>query len=145
MSDLNKEIAKEAAKALRHDPDALGLSLSAKGWVTFEELHQGFMDSTPHDFEVETLLEALETHNYHRFQFEGERVRALAGHTTAQVHYDLKEPPDGHLYLTYSQRYYNKLSRDGITSSKKKYTKVFKNPLLAFADAKRDVLRAESW
>jgi len=137
MSDLEKEIARETAKALRHDPDALGLSLTEKGWVTLEDLHYGFMESTPHDFDVEFLRDALETHNRRRFQFEGDRVRALAGHTTSQVRYDLREPPEGSFYLTFSQRHHERLSSVGITQSRQKYTKVFPNPLLAYKDAKR--------
>lgn len=138
MSDLEKQIAREAAKALRHDPDALGLSLEKKGWVTFEDLHYGFMESTAHDFDVDFLKEVLETHNHRRFQFSGDRVRALTGHTTAQVKYDLAEPPeDGFFYITYSSRYYGKLLNEGIVASKRKYLEVFENPLLAYKDAKR--------
>lgn len=134
---LMKKIATETAKYLRHDPEGLGLVLDAKGWVTLEDLYQGFLANTSHDFELEDLLEGLEANNRNRFELTKTHIRAIQGHTTDQVRYEVAEPPESGLYVTYSRRYYESLETRGIVAIRKKYTKVFSNPLTAHQDAKK--------
>jgi len=138
MSDVTpKAMAKLVAKHLRHDPEGLGLSLDAHGWVSLEDLHFGILESTPEDLTLEDLEEILTTQNRKRFEFEADRVRASSGHTTTQVSYDVAEPPEGFMYLTFSRSSYTTLKSQGITPARKKFTEVFTDPLSAYSDAKR--------
>lgn len=132
-----KDLAREVARVLRHAPDQLGLVLEAEGWVSLDDLYDGFMTMTSYSFEFSYLREALESNNRGRFDLEGDRVRALKGHTTSQVSYKVAEPPEGHLYRVYSARHLNYLQDLGVQRHRKKYTRLFENPFQAQSDAKK--------
>lgn len=83
--------------ALRHSPEKLGLTLSAEGWVTVEELIAwlGRLDAiwatiTTHDLEQMDAQSGKQ-----RFEIADGRIRALYGHSTqdTQITYEAVQPP----------------------------------------------------
>ena len=78
------KVSKYLAKHLRHQPERLGLTLQAGGWVPVDELlaacrHAGFSLSR------EELDEVVTTSDKQRFAFDdtGELIRANQGHSVA--------------------------------------------------------------
>ncbi len=75
-------ISKRLARHLRHDPAALGLTLSPDGWVSVETLLDALRAN---GFAVTRaqLDEVVETNNKRRFAFDetGTRIRASQGHS----------------------------------------------------------------
>ena len=85
------KISKYLSKHLRHDPDRLGITLEAGGWVKVDELikacrHNQFL------FTRAELEEVVATNDKQRFSFNGDKtkIRANQGHS---VEVDLQLTP----------------------------------------------------
>lgn len=85
------KISKYLSKHLRHQPERLGLSLGAGGWVSVEEL---LTACAQHQFPIsgEELAEVVATSDKKRFSFDptGTLIRANQGHS---VEVDLQLEP----------------------------------------------------
>ena len=90
-SDRLVKISKYLSKHLRHQPEHLGLSLGAGGWVSVEEL---LTACAQHQFPIsgEELAEVVATSDKKRFSFDptGTLIRANQGHS---VEVDLQLEP----------------------------------------------------
>ncbi|MDT0455589.1 RNA 2'-phosphotransferase [Streptomyces sp. DSM 41527] len=86
-------ISKYLAKHLRHEPERIGITLDAQGWVSVEELISA---AARHGFRFsQTELAAVVADNdKQRYALENGRIRAQQGHSV-QVDLDLPpaEPP----------------------------------------------------
>jgi putative RNA 2'-phosphotransferase len=96
MSDLTL-LSKAVAKALRHDPDAVGIALDSHGWCRVDALLKGLarvgVSSTR-----EQLEEVVRTSDKVRFAISNDRawIRANHGHSVGGVDVELKQrtPPN---------------------------------------------------
>ncbi|MFD8325265.1 RNA 2'-phosphotransferase [Streptomyces lydicus] len=82
-------LSKYLAKHLRHQPERIGLTLDAHGWVPVDELlsaaaHHGF------PFSWAELEAVVVGNDKRRYTIEGDRIRANQGHS---VPVDLDLPP----------------------------------------------------
>ncbi|MFH9224797.1 RNA 2'-phosphotransferase [Streptomyces lydicus] len=82
-------LSKYLAKHLRHQPERIGLTLDAQGWVPVDELlsaaaHHGF------PFSWAELEAVVVGNDKRRYTIEGDRIRANQGHS---VPVDLDLPP----------------------------------------------------
>ena len=128
MEISKKDVAKLIAKSLRHDPDSLNLELDSEGWVHIEDILEGFDSHTPYLLDLDDIEDAVTQSNYGRFEFDEKRllVRALKGHTTSQVSYQVAEPV-GNMYRAISSRHADYIVEMGFRSTKRKYTQFFIN------------------
>ena len=88
-------ISKFLSKHLRHQPDALGLTLAEGGWVEIDTL---LATSAQHGFPItrEQLDEVVQTSDKKRFAIDetGQRIRANQGHSTpVDLQLQPVEPP----------------------------------------------------
>lgn len=95
MSRNMVTISKFLSKHLRHDPEALGLTLQPGGWVSVDELLAGCQR---HQFPIsyDELIECVETSDKQRFSFDdtGDRIRANQGHSVAvDLQLEQQQPP----------------------------------------------------
>ncbi|MFE1769942.1 RNA 2'-phosphotransferase [Streptomyces sp. NPDC059008] len=82
-------ISKYLAKHLRHEPERIGITLDAQGWVPVEELiaaaaHHGFR------FSRAELESVVADNDKQRYAMQDGRIRASQGHS---VRVDLDLPP----------------------------------------------------
>ncbi|AOP50804.1 RNA 2'-phosphotransferase [Streptomyces lydicus] len=90
-------LSKYLAKHLRHQPQRIGLTLDAQGWVPVDELlsaasHHGF------PFSRAELAAVVAGNDKRRYTIEGDRIRANQGHTVP-VDLDLPQAvPPAHLF-----------------------------------------------
>lgn len=86
-------VSKYLAKHLRHQPERIGVTLDAQGWVEVEVL---LAAATAHGFVVsrEELEQVVEGNDKRRYVIEDGRIRASQGHSV-RVDLDLPvaEPP----------------------------------------------------
>ena len=103
-------ISKRLARHLRHDPAALGLTLSPDGWVEVDTLLRALKITR------EQLDEVVETNNKRRFAFDetGTRIRASQGHSVS-VDLGLEDatPPDV-LYHGTVAKFLDAILREGL-------------------------------
>ncbi|NEC64285.1 RNA 2'-phosphotransferase [Streptomyces sp. SID9727] len=83
------KVSKYLSKHLRHQPERIGLTLDAHGWVPIEELLSA---AARHHFPISRaeLDHVVASNDKQRFAVDADRIRASQGHT---VTVDLGLPP----------------------------------------------------
>ncbi|MGW7362187.1 RNA 2'-phosphotransferase [Streptomyces sp. NPDC054841] len=83
------KVSKYLSRHLRHQPEQIGLTLDANGWVEIDELMRA---ATAHGFRFTRaeLDHVVAVNDKRRFTIDGPRIRANQGHT---VDVDLDLPP----------------------------------------------------
>lgn len=96
MSKRLVTISKFLSKYLRHEPEALGLTLESGGWVRVDDLLAG-AKKIGFSVSQEELVQVVADNDKKRFSFDqsGTKIRANQGHST-EVDLQLKEvaPPE---------------------------------------------------
>ncbi|MGI5291518.1 RNA 2'-phosphotransferase [Nonomuraea polychroma] len=106
-------ISKYLARHLRHDPQRIGITLDAHGWVPVDELLRA---AAEHGFPITAaeLWEVVEGNDKRRYAIEGGRIRASQGHSVP-VDLDLPEvePPEV-LYHGTVTRFVEAIKKEGL-------------------------------
>jgi putative RNA 2'-phosphotransferase len=122
MSSRLVTVSKYLSKHLRHQPEALGLTLEPGGWVCIDTLLQAAADN---GFRIsyDEFLECVETNDKQRFSIDdsGDRVRANQGHSVAvDLQLDPKEPP-GQLYHGTVERFLESIEAQGLLKGRRQH------------------------
>ena len=94
--DRKASVSKFIALILRHQPDAIGISLDEHGWADVEELIAGINAAGRHlDRELLEEIVRIDEKQRYRFNEDHSRIRANQGHSIS-VDVELKEalPPE---------------------------------------------------
>ncbi|MEU1377144.1 RNA 2'-phosphotransferase [Streptomyces triculaminicus] len=86
-------VSKYLSLHLRHQPESIGISLDAQGWVDVDVL---LTAAAAHGFPVgrQELEHVVATNDKRRFALEGDRIRAQQGHSVAvDLGLPAAEPP----------------------------------------------------
>ncbi|NBM17537.1 RNA 2'-phosphotransferase [Streptomyces sp. GC420] len=85
------KVSKYLSRHLRHQPERIGITLDANGWVEIDTL---IRSAAEHGFRFTRaeLDHVVAVNDKQRFAVEGDRIRANQGHT---VEVDLDLPPAG--------------------------------------------------
>lgn len=105
--------SKFLAYALRHDPDALGISLDDAGWVDLDELLRA-MAAHDRPLSREELDRLINGMDKQRFEIRDGKIRAAQGHT---IDVDLRLPvatPPAELYHGTVMRFLDEILEDGL-------------------------------
>lgn len=99
---------------LRHKPEAANIQLDTEGWVSLHDLVEGSRTAGRADVTVDSVMAAVQDNNKQRFEVDGDRIRAVQGHS---VDVDLKlvpaQPPDV-LYHGTAQKHVDSIFRLGL-------------------------------
>lgn len=137
MEISNNDLIKLLVNALRHDPDVLGIEVNERGWSTFQNIVEGVNSCSEYSISLEDLHNAISSANRGRLEIDGERVRAVEGHTNQNIHYKVAEPPNEIFYRTIPEKNVRQVEDLGLTSNTKKYIEVFQDYLDAQKDGKK--------
>nr|WP_131739915.1 RNA 2'-phosphotransferase [Actinomadura roseirufa] len=88
------KISKYLAKHLRHRPERIGLTLDAAGWADVDAL---LAAAARHGFALtrDELEHVVAVNDKRRYALEGDRIRALQGHTVpVELGLPVTPPPD---------------------------------------------------
>ncbi|MFT6334824.1 MAG: putative RNA 2'-phosphotransferase [Halioglobus sp.] len=115
-------ISKLLSLALRHKPEALGLTLDKNGWARVDDVLNGLeVKGKKVDFLL--LQMVVEENNKKRFSFNeaGDKIRANQGHSV-NVDVELKEvdPPEV-LYHGTVEKYLDLIKRNGLKSMNRQH------------------------
>lgn len=115
MSKRLESTSKFLSFVLRHQPEAIGLSLDEAGWADVAELIT-LANQHKHPLTLVLLQEIVATNDKKRFAFspDGAKIRASQGHSIA-VDLDLPEvtPPD-FLYHGTATRFVESIKKQGL-------------------------------
>lgn len=123
MSKTSSEISKFLSYALRHQPEAIGLSLDKEGWATISDL---ILCSVKKGYAIDqTLLrQIVDGSDKKRFTISDDslRIRAAQGHSTQQVSIDYPEktPPE-YLYHGTATRFMPAIREQGLIPLSRQY------------------------
>ncbi|WP_285638963.1 RNA 2'-phosphotransferase [Lentzea sp. NBRC 102530] len=101
-------LSKRMSKALRHQPERIGLTLDPAGWVPLADLLSALGVSEA------DVREVVARNDKKRFTIDGDRIRANQGHS---VEVDLGLPtavPPGQLFHGTVARYLDDIMREGL-------------------------------
>lgn len=90
------KISKFLSLVLRHQPEAVGLTLEENGWVKVSDLIAACAENG-RTFTLEELRQVVETNDKQRFAFDetGEKIRANQGHSAAvEIEFETRIPPE---------------------------------------------------
>ncbi len=107
------KISKYLAKPLRHRPERIGLSLSPEGWADVAEL---LAAASRHGFAFtrSELEHVVEANDKKRYELDGDRIRAVQGHSIP-VELNLPAvPPPEFLYHGTAGRSVDAILREGL-------------------------------
>lgn len=123
MSKTSSEISKFLSYALRHQPEAIGLSLDKEGWAIISDLilcsvKKGYA------FDETLLRQIVDGSDKKRFTISDDclRIRAAQGHSTQQVSIDYPEKtPPAYLYHGTATRFMPAIREQGLIPLSRQY------------------------
>ncbi|WP_029001851.1 RNA 2'-phosphotransferase [Azohydromonas australica] len=108
---------------LRHQPEAIGLTLDTDGWGDVDELIAGAARQG-RQLSRELIEQVVATNDKKRFEIsaDGQRIRAVQGHSTRGVDrpFEPRQPPDVLFHGTAS-RFVAAISREGLKPGSRHY------------------------
>lgn len=110
-----KKISKFLSLILRHQPEAVGLTLEENGWVEVDKLLQA-CDKNGSSFSRKELEEVVETNDKTRFSFDETKtkIRANQGHSIEiEIEFEKKTPPEI-LYHGTAERNVDRILAEGL-------------------------------
>lgn len=117
MGELNYvSLSKAMSKALRHQPERLGISLAADGSIELATFVAGLNErgGWPRQITEEDVMQVVEHGTKQRFAVEGGRIRARYGHSIPlRVNYRKADPP-AVLYHGTSRNNLDSIMADGL-------------------------------
>jgi putative RNA 2'-phosphotransferase len=123
MSKKNTDISKFLSYVLRHQPEAIGLSLDNEGWAIISDL---ILCSVKEGYILDNnlLRNIVDNSDKKRFTIsdDGLHIRAAQGHSTQQVNiaYTEKKPPDI-LYHGTASRFISAIREQGLIPLSRQY------------------------
>lgn len=114
------QVSKTLSYALRHRPDAFGITLDAGGWTELAKLL-----TIMHERDVDTSKEEIEAiianSDKKRVEIKGNRIRATYGHSAIRIEFTPTEPPQVLFHGTSNRAWTEHISYDGLKPMNRKY------------------------
>ena len=120
--DLIK-VGKFLSLILRHQPEAIGISLDEHGWANVDELINGVNRTGKYQMDRDMLEEIVRSNNKQRYSFNEDHqlIRANQGHSIpVDVELEQKTPPVI-LYHGTGEKYVASIDRDGLLPKSRLY------------------------
>lgn len=105
---------------LRHKPESAGLKLSAEGWALMSDLVTAF-GNLGYDLEKETIERIVRSDSKHKFEMEGDRIRARFGYS---IDFETKPHPGmppAVLYHSIPARFLQRVMDNGLKPVKRQF------------------------
>ncbi|URZ07326.1 RNA 2'-phosphotransferase [Clostridium felsineum] len=117
-----KELSKEVAYALRHNPFKYGLELDDSGFVKKLDLLEALKKHSKWKKVKENdLKEMIKSSEKKRYEIIGDKIRALYGHSVSKkIKKEEKEPPRL-LYHGTARRFVNSIKKEGLLPKERQY------------------------
>lgn len=139
MSKNLNETSKFLSYVLRHEPEAISLTLDAEGWADISALIDG-ANKSGKTIDRDLLQQVVDTSDKKRFSIseDGLRIRAAQGHSTATVAitYPEKVPPE-FLYHGTATRFLDSIQKEGLKPQERQYVHLSEDEQTAIAVGQR--------
>lgn len=143
MTLPHQQVSKVVAHALRHEPWQYELELDAEGWVPVSELLDALHSHGPAwaHLQVADLARMIEAATKRRYELDGDRIRALYGHSVpGRLAKEEGVPPDVLFHGTSPEAW--ALIRDGgLVPMRRQYVHLSATPDVALLVGRRKASR----
>lgn len=123
MSKYHSEISKFLSFVLRHQPDAIGITLDIEGWANIPELIAAAANNGK-QIDRDLIQAVVTTSDKKRFAMseDGLRIRAVQGHSaeSVDINYVEKVPPE-FLYHGTTTRFIESIRNQGLLPGSRQY------------------------
>ncbi len=123
MSKYLSDASKFLSYVLRHEPQAIGLTLDREGWASIADLIKGATRSG-RALDESLIRAVVDTNDKKRFAISGDglHIRAVQGHSTKSVSISFKEkmPPE-FLYHGTATRFLESILKQGLKPGTRQY------------------------
>jgi len=147
-----ESLSKEMSYALRHSPQDYGLEFDEHGWASMSVLIEALRKQECYgSLSTSDIEKMIATSEKTRFEIEGDRIRALYGHSVKErIEKEPARPPDVLFHGT-THKSIGSISEMGLISKERQYVHLSvdkktalivgkrrdKNPVLLIIDAKK--------
>ena len=135
MSKLLNDTSKFLSFVLRHEPQAIGITLDSEGWADISALIDG-ANKSGKSMDRDLLQQVVETSDKKRFSIseDGLRIRAAQGHSTNSVaiSYPEKVPPK-FLYHGTATRFLESIQQGGLKPQERQHVHLSEDEHTAIA------------
>lgn len=131
-------LSKEMSYALRHVPWEFELELDENGWINIEQLLYSFDEEKKWSgLNIKDIICVVENSDKKRFEIDGNKIRALYGHSIPQK--IIKEPlqPPEILYHGTSRRFLSMIKEEGLIPKERQYVHLAVDTDMALQVGKR--------
>ncbi|MFV0548466.1 MAG: RNA 2'-phosphotransferase [Limnobaculum xujianqingii] len=139
MDKQHAEVSKFLSYVLRHQPEAIGLTLDSEGWADIDTLITCAAKDGKH-LTLALIQSVVETSDKKRFALSenGLRIRAVQGHSSSQVDIRYKEqvPPE-FLYHGTATRFLDSIREKGLVAGSRQYVHLSVDEATAVAVGQR--------
>lgn len=139
MSKQLAEISKFLSFVLRHQPDAIGITLDIEGWTDIAALITAAANDGK-KLDRDLIQAVVTTSDKKRFAIseDGLRIRALQGHSSESVdiNYVEKVPPE-FLYHGTATRFLESIRKNGLVPGSRQYVHLSQDEQTALAVGQR--------
>src|SRR5438128_341220 len=123
MTKQDEQISKFLSYVLRHEPQAIGLTLDSDGWAEITALIEGAR-RIGRQLDLEQIRSVVSNNDKKRFvcSDDGLRIRAVQGHSTPTVaiRYEPRTPPH-FLYHGTATRFLDSILKEGLKPGERHY------------------------
>lgn len=139
MDKVLSETSKFLSYVLRHEPEAIGITLDQEGWTNINSLIEA-ANKSGNSIDRNLLLQVVETSEKKRFTIseDGLRIRAAQGHSTNSVAitYAEKMPPE-FLYHGTATRFLEFIRTEGLKPQERQHVHLSEDEQTAIAVGQR--------
>jgi putative RNA 2'-phosphotransferase len=114
------KLSKKISYALRHGPEEFGLTLDPEGWVLTRDLLKALSDESAEVTQANIEVIIAES-SKSRFEIEGDRIRAVYGHSVeGKIEKKATEPPE-FLFHGTTVRAFKTIMTTGLKAMSRQY------------------------
>jgi putative RNA 2'-phosphotransferase len=139
MSHHHTAIRKFLSFVLRHQPDAIGITLDVEGWVDMTLLITAAAKEGK-TLDLDLIRQVVATSDKRRFSIseDGLRIRAVQGHSakSVDIQFAEQEPPE-FLYHGTTTRFLDSIYKEGLLSGSRQYVHLSQDEQTALAVGRR--------
>lgn len=140
MSPAQRELSKFLSYVLRHEPESHGLQLDSEGWTDIDALLRAAAQAGRHTLDRAMLADIVRLCDKQRFAIseDGQRIRAVQGHSSTQVQRSYPEATPPHrLYHGTATRFLDSIRAQGLQAGQRHHVHLSAEPETARAVGQR--------
>ncbi|QDV08633.1 RNA 2'-phosphotransferase [Planctomycetes bacterium Poly30] len=117
---LHERITRALAFMLRHQPEDFDLELDRFGWGDLEDVLYALQERLGSSVDEDDVLDAIEASDRPRYEVDGDKIRALYGHSFPIDPGEATEPPD-ELFIGVGSRDAERAEEHGLRSGRRAF------------------------